>query len=73
MAVGIVVDFVRSIVELHYSRVWLVRSSYRVSMEKTGSVGNDRVISGLSHYKTSVLSDDMSLSRYKCVVLPCLA
>ncbi|KAG9284213.1 hypothetical protein G9A89_020224 [Geosiphon pyriformis] len=57
VAVGVVVDFVRSIVKLHYSRIWLVRSSYRVSMEKTGSVGDDEVISGLLYCKAFVLSD----------------
>ncbi|KAG9306308.1 hypothetical protein G9A89_018191 [Geosiphon pyriformis] len=57
MAVGVVVNFIRSIVKLDCSRVWLVRSSYRVSMEKTGSVKDDGVLSGLSCCKTSVLSN----------------
>ncbi|KAG9306521.1 hypothetical protein G9A89_004718 [Geosiphon pyriformis] len=59
VAVGVVVDFIRSVVELHHSKIWLVRSSYRMSIEKAGSVGDDEMISGLSHCKASVLSDSM--------------
>ncbi|KAG9288917.1 hypothetical protein G9A89_019539 [Geosiphon pyriformis] len=55
MAVSVVVNFVRSVVELHHSRVWLVRSGYKISIEKTGLVENDRVISGLSHCKIFML------------------
>ncbi|KAG9304581.1 hypothetical protein G9A89_020145 [Geosiphon pyriformis] len=59
LAVGIVVNFLRSIAEMHYCRVWLIRSSYKVSMEKVGLVGNNRIILGLSYCKTAVLSDGM--------------
>ncbi|KAG9301790.1 hypothetical protein G9A89_003337 [Geosiphon pyriformis] len=53
VAVGVVVNFVRSVVELHCSRVWLVKSNYKVSIEKAGSIGDDEMILGLSHCKFS--------------------
>ncbi|KAG9286896.1 hypothetical protein G9A89_012446 [Geosiphon pyriformis] len=59
VAVGVVVNFVRSIAKLYCSRVWLVKSSYRVNMKKAGTIGDDGVISGLSCYKTSVLSQSV--------------
>ncbi|KAG9291939.1 hypothetical protein G9A89_004877 [Geosiphon pyriformis] len=59
MAVGVVVNFVRSIVKLYHSRVWLVRSSYRMNMKKASLVGDNGVISGLSCCKISVLFNDV--------------
>ncbi|KAG9288231.1 hypothetical protein G9A89_021262 [Geosiphon pyriformis] len=35
-AVSVVVDYIRHFVELHHSRIWLVRSKHRVDIEKTG-------------------------------------
>ncbi|KAG9297175.1 hypothetical protein G9A89_019456 [Geosiphon pyriformis] len=58
-ASGVVVNFVRYLVELHRSKVWLVRSKFRVNMEKAGLVGDDSLVLGLLHCMTSMLSDDV--------------
>ncbi|KAG9307685.1 hypothetical protein G9A89_023250 [Geosiphon pyriformis] len=58
-ASGVVVKFVKFLVELHRSRVWLVRSKFRVNMEKAGLVGDNCLVSNLSRRMCSVLSDSM--------------
>ncbi|KAG9298233.1 hypothetical protein G9A89_002721 [Geosiphon pyriformis] len=55
--VGAVVGFVERLVELHHSKAWLVRSAFRVKMEKTGLVGDDGLFSGLSYCLDSLLPD----------------
>ncbi|KAG9295677.1 hypothetical protein G9A89_002995 [Geosiphon pyriformis] len=47
LAVAQIVDFIRFIVELHHARVWLVRSSHRVVIEKAGLVQDSSIVSGL--------------------------
>ncbi|KAG9303124.1 hypothetical protein G9A89_005082 [Geosiphon pyriformis] len=55
----VVIDFVRFLTKLHQSRVWLVRSKFRADMERAGLVGDDGLVSSLSHCVSSVLSDGM--------------
>ncbi|KAG9305027.1 hypothetical protein G9A89_007430 [Geosiphon pyriformis] len=57
LAVAQIVDFIRFIVELHYARVWLVRSSHWVVMKKTGLVQNGSVVFGLFLGVSSLFSD----------------
>ncbi|KAG9291175.1 hypothetical protein G9A89_013047 [Geosiphon pyriformis] len=42
-----VVDFVRHLVKLYWSKAWLVRSKYKVNMEKAGLVKDGSLISDL--------------------------
>ncbi|KAG9295457.1 hypothetical protein G9A89_013486 [Geosiphon pyriformis] len=55
----IVIDFVRFLVELHHSRVWLVRSKFRSDMKRAGLVGNNSLVLGLLCDMSFVLSDSV--------------
>ncbi|KAG9292017.1 hypothetical protein G9A89_017916 [Geosiphon pyriformis] len=55
----VVIDFVRGVVELYYTKVWLIRTKYRVNMERAGLVRNGELVSGLPCHVASALSDDM--------------
>ncbi|KAG9294984.1 hypothetical protein G9A89_017778 [Geosiphon pyriformis] len=55
----VVVDFMRFLVELHQSRVWLVRSRFRADMEKTGLVSDNDLVLGLFCCMSSVFSDSV--------------
>ncbi|KAG9291920.1 hypothetical protein G9A89_004858 [Geosiphon pyriformis] len=57
VAVAQIVDFIRFVMKLHCIKVWLVRSSHQMVMEKTGLVYDGGVVSGLSHRVFLVLSD----------------
>ncbi|KAG9285703.1 hypothetical protein G9A89_002270 [Geosiphon pyriformis] len=56
-AVNAVVGFVKCLVELHCSKIWLVRLVFRVRMEKAGLVEDDSLFSGLSRCLGFLLSD----------------
>ncbi|KAG9307197.1 hypothetical protein G9A89_017025 [Geosiphon pyriformis] len=56
-AVLALVSFVRYMVELHCTRVWLVRSKHRVNMEKANLTDDDGMVLNLSHCMESLLSD----------------
>ncbi|KAG9292906.1 hypothetical protein G9A89_016268 [Geosiphon pyriformis] len=58
-ASGVVVDFVKYLVKLHQSKVWLAKFKFRVDMEKAGLVGDDGLVLGLLHCMTSMLLDGM--------------
>ncbi|KAG9290804.1 hypothetical protein G9A89_011767 [Geosiphon pyriformis] len=55
----VVVDFVRFLVKLYCSRVWLVRSKFRSDMERAGLVGDSSLVSGLLRDMFFVLSDSV--------------
>ncbi|KAG9290922.1 hypothetical protein G9A89_011072 [Geosiphon pyriformis] len=57
VAAAQIVNYVRFVVGLHHAKVWLVRSSHRVVIEKTGLVCDGGVVFGLSYDVPSVLSD----------------
>ncbi|KAG9294215.1 hypothetical protein G9A89_021574 [Geosiphon pyriformis] len=59
IAVAQIVDFVKFVVELHHTKMWLVRSSYQVVIEKAGLVHDGGVVSGLSHGISSILFDSV--------------
>ncbi|KAG9289275.1 hypothetical protein G9A89_007520 [Geosiphon pyriformis] len=50
------VEYIRFVVELQCILIWSVRAKYRVEMEKTGLVGDNSVVSGLSSSVVSILS-----------------
>ncbi|KAG9301759.1 hypothetical protein G9A89_003306 [Geosiphon pyriformis] len=54
--VSVVVGFVGRFVKLYCLKAWLVRSAYREKIEVAGLVGNDMLISGLSHCMSFLLS-----------------
>ncbi|KAG9295585.1 hypothetical protein G9A89_003888 [Geosiphon pyriformis] len=56
-AVNAVIGFVGHLVELHHSKVWLVRSVFRIRIEKAGLVGDDSLFSGLFCCLSSLLPD----------------
>ncbi|KAG9305285.1 hypothetical protein G9A89_007780 [Geosiphon pyriformis] len=58
-AVNFVVNLVGRLVKSHHSKVWLLRSEFRVHMKKAGLVGDDGVLSGLLCCADFVLSDSM--------------
>ncbi|KAG9290069.1 hypothetical protein G9A89_010375 [Geosiphon pyriformis] len=58
-AVNFVIDLVERLIELHHSKVWLMKSEFRVYIEKIGLVGNSGVLLGLLCCASSVLSDNM--------------
>ncbi|KAG9296027.1 hypothetical protein G9A89_011879 [Geosiphon pyriformis] len=55
-AVSTVIGFVGCFVELYHSKAWLIKSAYRVKMEVADLVGNNVLVSGLSHCASSLLS-----------------
>ncbi|KAG9289729.1 hypothetical protein G9A89_014464 [Geosiphon pyriformis] len=57
VATARIVDYVRFVVGLHRTKVWLARASHRVVMEKAGLVCDVGVVSGLPCGVSSVLSD----------------
>ncbi|KAG9299545.1 hypothetical protein G9A89_020716 [Geosiphon pyriformis] len=57
VATAQIVDYVRFVVGLHRTKVWLIRSSLQMIMEKTGLVCNSGVVFELSREVPSVLSD----------------
>ncbi|KAG9287656.1 hypothetical protein G9A89_024006 [Geosiphon pyriformis] len=52
----VLVEYIRFVIELHYTRVWIVRAKHRVNMEKTGLIGDNNMISDLFHCMVSMLS-----------------
>ncbi|KAG9299133.1 hypothetical protein G9A89_020446 [Geosiphon pyriformis] len=58
-ATSVVVNFVRYLVKLHRSKMWLTRSKFRVDIEKAGLVGDNGLVVGLLCCGSSVLSDRM--------------
>ncbi|KAG9304656.1 hypothetical protein G9A89_020220 [Geosiphon pyriformis] len=56
-AVSAVIGFVECLVELHHSKAWLVRSAFRVRIEKAGLVKDNSLFSGLFHCLGSLLPD----------------
>ncbi|KAG9302153.1 hypothetical protein G9A89_020587 [Geosiphon pyriformis] len=59
-AIPIVINFVRPLAKSHHSRMWLLRSKFRVNMEKSSLVCDTGEIFALLHDLSSLLS--------KCVV-----
>ncbi|KAG9306084.1 hypothetical protein G9A89_015988 [Geosiphon pyriformis] len=55
-AVPVLVKFIRFVVELYHDKIWAIRAKHRVNMEKTGLIGNNGLISGLSGSVVSRLS-----------------
>ncbi|KAG9297782.1 hypothetical protein G9A89_011297 [Geosiphon pyriformis] len=58
-AAGVVIDFVRGVVKLHRTKIWLIRTKHRTDMERTGLVRNGGLVSGLFCCVASALSDSV--------------
>ncbi|KAG9305112.1 hypothetical protein G9A89_007752 [Geosiphon pyriformis] len=54
---GVVVNFVRHLAELYWSKAWLAQSKFRADIERAGLVGDDSLVMSLSHCVLSILSD----------------
>ncbi|KAG9306333.1 hypothetical protein G9A89_018216 [Geosiphon pyriformis] len=57
VATARIVDYVKFVVGLHHTKVWLARANHQVVMEKAGLVCDVGVVSGLPCDVSSVLSD----------------
>ncbi|KAG9303721.1 hypothetical protein G9A89_018618 [Geosiphon pyriformis] len=48
-------SFIRYVVELHHTKIWLIRSKHKVDIKKTDLANDNGIILGLSHYMVSLL------------------
>ncbi|KAG9297444.1 hypothetical protein G9A89_020845 [Geosiphon pyriformis] len=74
-AVSVVVNYVRRFVKLHCSRIWLVRSKYRVDIERTGLVRDGKLVSGLTQCMVQIILDSivrmLSIANFFTVSFGC--
>ncbi|KAG9288973.1 hypothetical protein G9A89_015522 [Geosiphon pyriformis] len=53
------VEYVRFVVELFCTKIWLIRFKHRMDIEKTGLVKDGGMVSGLLHCLVSMLLDEI--------------